>query len=334
MRASFASPSRTRSIYFSLNPMRITRRGRAMFFFIALGVCLVGVAVTLNVGWIILNWRRVEVVLIAIPFFGLLIAGLILNTIFLVREVRRNEQQDSFLNAVTHELKTPITSIRLYLDTMRRRDVSREQQQEFLGVMSEDTDRLMATVEQVLKAGEIAQRVRSRVRIRVDMDQLVRDAASTAISRYHLDPDAIHVESRQLQSGASFAVAGNPEELRTAVMNIIDNAVKYSPDGAKLSIVLSVESDAWVMVSVTDQGLGIPQPQLKRIFRRFYRVPNRSILRVKGTGLGLFLVRSIARQHGGDAFAESAGEGRGSTIHLQLPRILTPGGSLEGGAAV
>jgi two-component system, OmpR family, sensor histidine kinase SenX3 len=88
------------------------------------------------------------------------------------------------------------------------------------------------------------------------------------------------------------------------------------------------------MVSVADQGLGIPQPQLKRIFRRFYRVPNRSILRVKGTGLGLFLVRSIARQHGGDAFAESAGEGRGSTIHLQLPRILTPGGRFEGGATV
>lgn len=314
--------------------MRITRRGRAMFFFIALGVCLVGVAVALNVGWIILNWRRLELIVIAIPFFGLLIAGLILNTIFLVREVRRNEQQDNFLNAVTHELKTPITSIRLYLDTMRRRDVSREQQQEFFGVMSEDTDRLMATVEQVLKAGEIAQRVRSKVRVRVDMDQLVRDAVTTAISRYHLDPDAIHVESRQLQAGASFAVAGNPEELRTAVMNIIDNAVKYSPDGAKLSIVLSVESDAWVMVSIADQGLGIPQPQLKRIFRRFYRVPNRSILRVKGTGLGLFLVRSIARQHGGDAFAESAGEGRGSTIHLQLPRILSPGGTLEGGAAV
>jgi two-component system, OmpR family, sensor histidine kinase SenX3 len=314
--------------------MRITRRGRAMFFFIALGVCLVGVAVTLNVGWIILNWRRLAPMIIGIPFFGLLIVGLILNTVFLVREVRRNEQQDSFLNAVTHELKTPITSIRLYLDTMRRREISPQQQQEFLAVMSEDTDRLMATVEQVLKAGELGQRVRSQVRVRVDMDQLVQEAVATAMLRYHLDQDAIQLEQRQLQPGTSFAVAGNPEELRTAVLNVIDNAVKYSPDGAHLSIVLSVESDAWVMVSVTDQGLGIPQPQLKLIFRRFYRVPNRSILRVKGTGLGLFLVRSIARQHGGDAFAESAGEGRGSTIHLQLPRILTPGGSLEGGATV
>jgi two-component system, OmpR family, sensor histidine kinase SenX3 len=314
--------------------MRITRRGRAMFFFIALGVCLVGVAVALQLGWIILNWRRLEWVIIGIPFFVLLIAGLILNTIFLVREVRRNEQQDSFLNAVTHELKTPITSIRLYLDTMRRRDVTREQQQEFFAVMSEDTDRLMATVEQVLKAGELGQRVRSQVRERVDMDQLVKEAVTTAMTRYHLGPDAIHVDRRELQPGSSFAVAGNPEDLRTAVLNIIDNAVKYSPDGAHLTVVLSVESDAWVMVSVADQGLGIPQPQLKLIFRRFYRVPNRAILRVKGTGLGLFLVRSIARQHGGDAFAESAGEGRGSTIHLQLPRILTPGGAAAGGATV
>jgi signal transduction histidine kinase len=305
-----------------------------MFFFIALGVCLVGVAVALQLGWIILNWRRLAPLLIGIPFFGLLIVGLILNTVFLVREVRRNEQQDSFVNAVTHELKTPITSIRLYLDTMRRRDVSREQQQQFLEVMSEDADRLMATVEQVLKAGELGQRARSQIRVRVNMDELVEEAAAIARVRYHLDADAIHIDRRELHAGSSFAVAGNPEDLRTAVLNVIDNAVKYSPNGAHLTIVLSVESDAWVMVSIADQGLGIPQPQLKRIFRRFYRVPNRSILRVKGTGLGLFLVRSIARQHGGDAFAESTGEGRGSTIHLQLPRILNPGGAVEGGATV
>jgi two-component system sensor histidine kinase SenX3 len=305
-----------------------------MFFFIALGVCLVGVAVALQLGWIILNWRRLAPLVIGIPFFALLIVGLILNTVFLVREVRRNEQQDSFINAVTHELKTPITSIRLYLDTMRRHDISHKQQQEFLAVMSEDTDRLMATVEQVLKASELGQRVRSQVRVRVDMDQLLQEAVSTAILRYHLSADAIHFEQRELQTGSSFAVAGNPEELRTAVLNVIDNAVKYSPDGVHLTIVLSVESDAWVMISVADQGLGIPQPHLKLIFRRFYRVPNRSILRVKGTGLGLFLVRSIARQHGGDAFAESAGEGRGSTIHLQLPRILSPGGRIEGEASV
>ncbi|MGI8772170.1 MAG: sensor histidine kinase [Acidobacteriaceae bacterium] len=313
--------------------MRITRRGRAIFFFILLGVCLVGVAVTLNVGWIILNWRRLVPLVVGIPFFGLLIAGVILNTIFLVREVRRNERQDSFLNAVTHELKTPIASIRLYLDTMKRRELTREQQQEFLSIMMADSDRLIGTVEQVLKASELGQRTGSQVRLRVDMQQLVEEAVATAIVRYNLPPAAISVEARSLSQSSlhapsrnalsRFAVMGNPEELRIALLNVIDNAVKYSPEGARLRVVLSIESDAWVMVSVTDQGLGIQPAQLKRIFKRFYRVPHRNVLRVKGTGLGLFLVRTIARQHGGDVFAESLGEGSGTTVHLQLPRVLS-----------
>ncbi len=316
--------------------MRITPRGRALFFFITLGVCLVGVAVTLNVGWIILNWRRLVPLVIGIPFFGLLIAGVILNTIFLVREVRRNERHDSFLNAVTHELKTPIASIRLYLDTLKRRELTREQRQEFYAIMTADTDRLTATVEQVLKAGELGQRSRNPIRLRVDMDRTVRDSIQTTQQRNHLPPEAISLEMRALDTRAlemrapdtrvlaatEFAVIGNPEELHTAVLNILDNAVKYSPAGSPIRVILSVESDAWVMLSVADRGMGIPPPHLKRIFKRFYRVPNRATLRVKGTGLGLFLVRSIARQHGGDAFAESAGEGQGTTVSLQLPRVV------------
>src|SRR5215813_12822070 len=117
--------------------MRITRRRPAMILFITLGVCMIGVAVTLNVGWIILNWRRVWPMVVGIPFFILLIAGLVLNTIFLVRDVRRNERHDSFLNAVTHELKTPITSIRLYLETLQRREIPEEKRREFYSVMLE-----------------------------------------------------------------------------------------------------------------------------------------------------------------------------------------------------
>src|SRR5579864_9495106 len=101
--------------------MRITSRAKTVAFFITLGACLVGLAVALNVSWIVLSWRQVATMVLGVIFFGLIIAGLVLNTIFLVREIRRNEQQDSFLNAVTHELKTPITSIRLYLETLERR---------------------------------------------------------------------------------------------------------------------------------------------------------------------------------------------------------------------
>ena len=122
---------------------------------------MLGAAVALNVGWIILNWRRFVPMLIGIPFFALLIAGVVLNTIFLVREVRRNERHDAFLNAVTHELKTPIASIRLYLETLQRRDLPEEKRHEFYGIMLEDSDWLLATVEQVLKAGELGQRTQN-----------------------------------------------------------------------------------------------------------------------------------------------------------------------------
>src|ERR1700752_1710392 len=133
--------------------MRITSRRKTIAFFVTLGVCLVGLAVALNVGWIILNWREGVLFFLGVIFFAVLIAGMIVNTSFLVREIRRNEQHDSFINAVTHELKTPIASIRLYLETLQPRELDHEQRREFYQLMLVDTERLMGTVEQVLKAG-------------------------------------------------------------------------------------------------------------------------------------------------------------------------------------
>src|ERR1700687_6178430 len=135
--------------------MRIASRRRAIAFFVVLGVCVVICAVGLNVVWIILNWREGVLLFLGVILFAVLIAGLIVNTSFLVHEIRRNEQHDSFINAVTHELKTPIASIRLYLQTLERRDVDEAQRHEFYRVMKEDTDRLQNTIEQVLKAGEL-----------------------------------------------------------------------------------------------------------------------------------------------------------------------------------
>jgi len=187
--------------------------------------------------------------------------------------------------------------------------------------MLSDSDRLLATVEQVLKAGEVGQRRRNHVRLRIDLDEIVREAISATLRSHHLDESAIQFVG---VGGRDTMTVGNPEDLRTAVLNILDNAVKYSPQQPRIAVRLGTRGETWVVLSVTDQGLGIAPANLKRIFKRFYRVPARNVFRVKGTGLGLFLVRSIARQHGGDAFAESAGEGHGATIVLQLPRSIEP----------
>src|SRR5512132_1408280 len=132
----------------------IRGRRRSVIFFTVFGIILVAIALTLNVSWIVLNWRTGVLAILGVILFLVIIAGMVLNTIFLVREIRRNEQQDSFLNAVTHELKTPVTSIRLYLQTLQRRELGDNERRDFYRIMLEDTDRLLGTVEQVLKAGE------------------------------------------------------------------------------------------------------------------------------------------------------------------------------------
>jgi signal transduction histidine kinase len=298
--------------------MRITSRRKAIAFFVVLGVCLVVLAVALNVGWIILNWREGVLLFLGVILFAVLIAGLIVNTSFLVREIRRNEQHDSFINAVTHELKTPITSIRLYLQTLERHDVDDARRREFYRLMLDDTDRLLGTVEQVLKAGEASQKKQSE-RAPLDFGQLVRECVDVARTSYHLPPEAMRFE-QTLNHGSAAQVLGDSEELRTAVANLLDNAVKYSGERVDISVGIGSPDEKHVVLRVRDNGVGIPEHELKRIFKRFYRVPGRSQGKVKGTGLGLFIVRTITRKHGGRVFAESGGEGRGATVVLELPR--------------
>lgn len=298
--------------------MRITSRRKAIAFFLSLGVCLAAFAAAVGFGWIILNWREGLKVFLGVVFFGAITTGLILNTIFLIREIRRNEQHDSFINAVTHELKTPIASIRLYLETLQRRELTDAQRNDFYRLMLLDSDRLLGTVEQVLKAGRASHKRVPQHTTQVDFGTLVRDCVDLARNRHHLTPEAMRMEGPSLNGSAT--VTGDSEELRTAVFNVLDNAVKYSGGQVDVSVSLEAPDAEHILLRVRDHGVGIPAHELKRIFKRFYRVPSRYLNQIKGTGLGLFIVRSIARKHGGKVSAESEGEGRGATITLELPR--------------
>jgi two-component system, OmpR family, sensor histidine kinase SenX3 len=297
--------------------MRITSRRGTIVFFVCLGIGLVALAVALNVGWIILNWREGVLLFFGIVFFAVIIAGMVVNTIFLVRELRRSEQHDSFINAVTHELKTPVASIRLHLETLQRRELPEARKQEFYKLMLSDADRLTETVEQVLRAGRAGDKKAGREKADVDFERLVHDCMEATRTRHHLQAEALRYEQT---GGNGLHVLGNPEDLRIAVSNVLDNAVKYSAGRVDVRVRLETPDEKRLVLSVQDQGVGIAPDDLKRIFKRFHRVGTRSLAHIKGSGLGLFIVKSIAKKHGGTAFAESEGEGKGTTVVIELPR--------------
>jgi signal transduction histidine kinase len=293
--------------------------------FIALSVLLVAATVSLNVGWIIVNTPRVLPLVLGVITFALIIVGLIVYPVVLVREIRRNEQQDSFLNAVTHELKTPLASIRLYLETLQARELTETQRRDFYRIMMDDTERLQHTVEQVLKAGVAGHRAALAQREVIDVAALARECLETARLRHHLDANAVGFVTAN--PDAPIYVGGDADEIRTALLNLLDNAVKYSHEKAQVTLEVQAPSPETVWLRVRDRGMGIPRGQLKRIFRRFHRFQVRGF-QVKGTGLGLYIVRSIARRHGGRVFAQSEGEGHGATFTLELPRAA-PDASIE-----
>jgi signal transduction histidine kinase len=300
----------------------VTRRQKAIAFFVALCVLLVAAAISLNIGWIVINARRIGPLILGIISFALIIAGLIVYTVFLVLEIKRNEDHDTFINAVTHELKTPIASMRLYLQTLQSREVDEARRREFYDIMLEDADRLHRTVEQVLKAGASGQKATIVARAPVDMAALATECVRVAITRHHLAADAITLEAHPGASEGHLVVNGDAEELRTVLTNLLDNAVKYSGPAVNVTVSVAAPAPDTVWVRVQDRGVGIPRKQLKRIFNRFYRVQARGLKQITGTGLGLYIVRSIAKAHGGRVFAQSEGEGRGATFTLELPRLM------------
>jgi len=293
--------------------MVVIGRRKSIGLFIAFGAGLISVIILLYVGGVFLNWRTGALLVLGVLLLAAVIAGVVLNTFFLVRDIRRNEQHAAFINAVTHELKTPVASIRLYLETLQSRLVDDAQRAEFYRIMLEDSDRLLETIEQVLRTGRISPASRKPNRSRLDLGAVVEDCVAQSRKLKQLPPEAL-----TFQAGPPLFILADMDEVRAAVSNLIDNAVKYSGKDVRVSVETTVVDQKYASVRVHDHGPGIPKAELKHIFKRFHRVPG-ATARVPGTGLGLFIVRSVAKRHGGRAWAESEGTGQGSTFVLQLP---------------
>jgi signal transduction histidine kinase len=294
--------------------MVVAGRQKSIAFFIALGAGLISVILVLYVGWVLFDWHTGILLFFGVLLLAMIISGVVLNTTFLVREIRRNAQHDAFINAVTHELKTPLASIRLYLETLQSRPVEDARRRDFYRIMLNDSDRLLSTIEQVLQTGRVGPSNRVLNSSAVELNGLVAECVDRARALHGLEP-----ESLDYRLGTPVKIMGDPNELRAAVSNLIENAVKYSGNNINIRIEISEVDGRHIWVRVRDKGVGIPKTELKRIFKRFYRVPGMTATRLKGTGLGLYIVRSVAKRHGGRAWAESDGPGRGSTFVLQLP---------------
>jgi len=290
------------------------------------GVGLIVVAVVLTVAWQILAapetaHRAVSSARVVLYFFGsllfmLLIAGLVLIVMLLLREVRLNERQSNFVSAVTHELKTPVASLKLYLDTLEYREVPAERRSEFYRTMRQDIDRLNTTINNVLNAAMYTDRPVADPRP-LDLARLVRRAVELTLTRFQLPREAIRCAGQE-----RVAVAGDAQALEIATLNLLDNAVKYSRDKVQVEVEVWADADGLAHVRIQDHGIGMSRTHLPFIFTRFYRIGAEVRRSRTGTGLGLFIVRSIVKGHRGTITADSPGPDRGSTFTISLPGLL------------
>jgi signal transduction histidine kinase len=304
---------------------RLSSPKRSKWIHASVGISLILVALVLTVGWQFLGIAATPAVSGTlrgiIYFFGtalflLLIGGLGLLVVLLLREVRLNERQSNFVSAVTHELKTPVASLKLYLDTLQLRDLPDGQREEFYRTMREDLDRLQGTITSVLNAAMYTGRKVSDPHP-VDLAELAVRAIELTRARNQLPAEAI------LYAGpASLVVPGDAAALETALLNLLDNAVKYSREPVHVEVDLEASADGKARLRVRDHGIGIGRTHLRFIFNRFYRIGSEARRRRPGTGLGLYIVRAVVKGHRGSVTAESPGLDRGSTFTMTLPGAI------------
>jgi signal transduction histidine kinase len=309
---------------------------RSIRYPLALGITLMVLALALGIAWqviVVRGWRPAdaEAGLTAAHWAAILLGSLVALTIFvgllllciwLVREIRFGQRQQSFIDAVTHEMKTPIASLQLYLDTMQRRELPAERQRAFVARMQEDVARLERTVMHVLAAARSEEKVRLRPGDPVDLTAILRDAADD-VRRAHALPEGAIAMARK----RPLTALGDAAELAVVFRNLLENAVKYSQPPLEIRVALEETPDGRVRAEIADRGIGIAPSELRKIFGRFYQVGRDAA----GLGLGLFIVNSLVRRNGGRVEARSEGVGRGSrfTVTLRAAPGVTNGGAAK-----
>jgi signal transduction histidine kinase len=238
----------------------------------------------------------------------------VMFSVFLMREILEVRRQQTFIDSVTHELKSPLASIKLCLDTLARAELSSPQREHLRHMMLADVERLSVFMDDILEASRIAHGRRTQLWTTVSIPLLVQRSVEGIQKRYNLPADAIRVDMP-----ADLDITTDPTALETVLKNLLDNAVKYSPAPPHIDVTVRPTDPGQVEFTVTDQGIGIAKSDLKRVFRRFYRIPTDEVYARSGTGLGLFVVAALVRNLGGSIEAHSEGPRLGTSMCVRLP---------------
>lgn len=291
-------------------------------------IILSSIAVALNtallVGWILViyrnqvltqNWEGNAWLMVAgIISFVAIMTVLVMFSVFLAREIKHVRRQNNFIDSVTHELRSPLASIRLCLETQAREGLQPDQREKLREMMLDDVERLSAFIDDILESSRLAQSNEARPIERFELEPLVLRCVSSTARRHRVDPSSIEVELP-----ARVTLRSDPVALEVVIRNLLDNAIKYSAPPRDVSVLGTLSSKGALRIEVRDNGVGIPRSELKRVFERFYRVDDEAVRSRRGTGLGLYVVAALVRGVGGRLEAQSDGAGEGTRMAVTLP---------------
>lgn len=291
---------------------------------VILAIVMIVLLVVLTVGWVLLSvfgaltderlsafyWALLP---IGSTFTALLLAGVIVYLVLMVKAINLTRRQSNFIDSVTHELKSPLASMKLGLQTLSRHQVPHEQQIEFFRYMLDDIERLDRLINQILAAGRLdSERIDGQAED-VDLGELLRQSAATVCTSYRVPPETIRLECEDC------TVRARPAELDLIFRNLLDNAVKYGGSPPQVEVAMRRGAANTVRTRITDNGRGIPRPLRRKIFGRFVRLGLELEREKPGTGLGLYIVRNLVRRLHGTIRVDDCPDGPGALFEVKLP---------------
>jgi signal transduction histidine kinase len=290
---------------------------------ITFGAVAVPITTALLVGWAVLLGRRIAespaagdigLLVVGAIAFAAVIVILVLLSVFLAREIREVRRQNGFIDSVTHELKSPLASLKLCAETLGRDDLGAPQRRRIREMMLGDVDRLAAFIDDVLQASRLAHGETALNLGDVDVAELVASCADAVAARHRLADGRVRAA---VEPGLT--VSTDRAALELVLKNLLDNAVKYSRDEIVVRAQATRERGGALVLEVEDRGIGIAPRDLRRVFERFYRADDEAVRAQHGTGLGLFVASLLVRNLGGALTAHSDGAGRGARMRVTLP---------------